>query len=245
KQPGGSTVNYYITAADQSGRHANAPFIGPADPFTFQTIWTNLTPVPDTLWFTTFEDCMSGKIAQLHNYLANPVGLSEVQTWGIHYPWYADSVSAALPAVVAAGDSVAVRVKVMITVNQAIVYVTDSLRVTSDSGTFHVIIMINHDLLGKVADLRSDEKLNIFPNPVRSETSVEFTREKRGMTSLEVFDTRGTRVKTLISGTLEPGKKIVHWNGRSDDGNRLPAGIYFCRLVTDEFTSSTRLILLN
>ena len=52
-QPAGSTVKYYIFAADKSNRRATAPFIGAADPFTFTTAYTNIAAVPDTLWFIT------------------------------------------------------------------------------------------------------------------------------------------------------------------------------------------------
>jgi len=36
-QPAGSTVKYYISAADKSNRRATTPFIGSADPFVFTT----------------------------------------------------------------------------------------------------------------------------------------------------------------------------------------------------------------
>ncbi len=245
RQSGGSTVNYYLTAADASGRHANAPFTGSADPFTFETIYTNLTPVPDTLWFTTIDDVMTGKITQLHNYLADPVSLNVVQMWGNTYPWYVDSISSAVPVAVAAGDSVAVRVRMALPVNQAVVYVTDSMRVTTDSGAFHVVIMINQDLLGKVAELQRSAVLSVHPNPFRTETTLSFEPENRGKVLLEIYDGRGIRVRTLVSETREPGKHSVVWSGAGDNGKLLPAGIYLCRMVTEDRTETTRLLKIN
>jgi hypothetical protein len=148
KQAAGSVVKYYLTAADQSGRHASAPFIGAADPYTFQTVYTNLAAAPDTLWFVTADDCINGKITRLHNYTGTPISLNAVQMNGTVLPWYADSLSVTLfPHPVSQNDSVFIRVKMPLVTNMnpAVLYEVDSLRVTTASGSFHVIIMVNHD----------------------------------------------------------------------------------------------------
>lgn len=248
KQPAGSVVKYYLSAADESGRYATAPLIGAADPFTFHTVYANLAAVPDTLWFLTIDDCISGKISQLHNYTANAINLTDVQQFGI-LPWYVDSMSVAvLPHLVNPGDSFAIRVKLLIIVNSnpAILFEHDSLRVTTSAGSFHVIIMVNSDLLTSLEEYAKQTNIgNNYPNPFSSETSIPLEIKQRGAITVEITDMRGTKVKTLVSQVFEPGATILRWDGTNEQGDKLPDGVYLCRMISEHKTGTKRLILLK
>jgi len=82
KQNAGSVIKYYLYAADKSGRHATAPFIGPDDPFTFIAIYTDLTAIPDTLKFNTEQDLFDGKITYIHNYTSSSINLNDIEEMG-------------------------------------------------------------------------------------------------------------------------------------------------------------------
>ena len=249
RQPAGSVIKYYLSAADQSGRHATAPFIGAADPFTFHTVYTNLTPVRDTLWFITFQDAIYGKITQLHNYTQGVIALNEVQPNGIFLPWYVDSISvAAMPHLVNPGDSVAVRVRIyiLLNANPAILYATDSMRVTTSAGNFHVIIMINRDLLTSVSESVTPVDVGTsYPNPFSDVTSIPLEIRQRGPVTLEILDIRGTRVKTLASKIFEPGSTTLQWDGTDSRGKKLPGGIYLCRVTSSNITKTMRMVLIR
>jgi hypothetical protein len=249
KQPAGSVIKYFLTAADQSGRHASAPFIGAADPYTFETVYTNLAPVPDTLWFITQDECVKGKITQLHNFLSQAVNISLVQQNGNALPWYVDSMSVmTLPHAVNPADIFAIRVKMplLTSLNPAILYAVDSMRVTTSAGVFHVIIMVNTDLLASVENhLPSAEIRSIYPNPFTSETFIPVEIHERGAVMLEILDISGTRVKRLASRVFEPGLTTIAWNGTGEDGNKLPDGIYLCRMICGSSTSIKRIALIH
>lgn len=248
RQPGGSVVNYYLSAADESGRHATAPFIGAADPFTFHTVYTNLTPVADTLWFITIDDIVKGKITQLHNYTTGGLVLDAVQQHG-NTGWFVDSMSVAvLPHLVNAGDSFAVRVRfnIPLTTNPAIVFDVDSMRVTTPAGAFHVIIMVNPDLLESVGKHGSEATIgSSYPNPFTAVTTIPVDIQHRGLLTVEILDIRGARVKTLWSEVTEPGLHNLQWDGTDANGNKLPGGIYLCRLISGGNVSTGRLVLLR
>ena len=247
KQAAGSDVKYYLSAADQSGRHETAPLVGAASPFLFHVIYTNLAPVPDTLWFITQSDCIHGKITQLHNYLTGPVNLSYVQMSG-PLNWYVDSMSvAALPHMVNPGDSVCIRVKmVLITMNPTTSFVVDSLHFTTSAGNYHVIIMINPQLLSSTGDLAMQEVAgNSFPNPFTTETSIPIEIRERGMVKLGIFDVRGREVATLLSQVLDPGRLTVKWDGTDNRGIKLPGGVYLSRLTTQSRSETGRIILIR
>jgi len=71
------------------------------------------------------------------------------------------------------------------------------------------------------------------PNPFNPGTTLRF--EIPGRTAaridLAVFDLRGHRIRTLITGPMEPGTHEIYWNGRSDDGQTVAAGTYISRLT--------------
>ena len=249
KQPAGSVIRYYLSAADQSGRHATVPLIGAGDPFEFQTINTRLTLVPDTLWFNTVGEAWSGKIIQLHNNLQENINLIDIEGHGFAVPWWVDSISVpSLPHLMIPGDSVAVRVMVPIPVGKspATNYYLDSLRVTSSAGIQQEVIMINTDIISAIDDNQlSAELRSNFPNPFTEETTIPFNMRKNEKIILEILDMRGMKVRTLASGYYPAGLHHISWNGRDDRGNQLPGGIYLYRLGNDNQRLTKRMVLIR
>ncbi len=246
KQPAGSVVKYYLTAADESGRHASAPLIGAADPFSFQTVYTNLTPVPDTIWVNTTSE--GRQIVQLHNYTPNPISLTAIQQQGTAFGWSVDSISVALPHQVNPGDSVAFRVSIafLLNLNPSIVYLMDSLRVTTSAGSFHLIIMVNAALLTSVGEPVNHAGIgDSYPNPFSFVTTIPLEITMRGEVSMEILDVNGVRVKSLVSQVLEPGSFKVQWDGTDNGGDKLPGGIYLCMLRTKNNVETIRIALIR
>ena len=68
------------------------------------------------------------------------------------------------------------------------------------------------------------------PNPLASSSLLAFDLAQAGETRLDIYDAAGRRVTSLIHSGLEPGRYSVRWNGTSDAGAPLGAGLYFARL---------------
>ena len=66
---------------------------------------------------------------------------------------------------------------------------------------------------------------------VRSAT-IEFTLGSRSDVRLDVYDAGGRCVRTLVRGAASPGRYQVHWDGRTDQGETAPAGVYVIALKT-------------
>jgi hypothetical protein len=66
-----------------------------------------------------------------------------------------------------------------------------------------------------------------------------------GLVSLAVYDVRGRRLCTLLDSTLEPGRYAVAWDGRDDEGERVPPGVYLCTIDGNGATGSALMILLG
>ena len=64
--------------------------------------------------------------------------------------------------------------------------------------------------------------------------------------SVEVFDVRGRRLRTLFRGRLPRGaRESFAWDGRDERGRRLASGVYLCRARVDGTSASRKLVLLK
>ncbi len=249
RQPAGSTVNYYLFAADQSDRRETAPFIGAADPFTFMTDYTNIVPVPDTLWFITPTDALGGKVTHLHNYMVSAVELQDVQMYSGGWPmWYVDSITThTFPYDVNPGDSVYIRVRMDLPTDRYTgTFIIDTLNYTTSLGPRLVILMINPQLLGGIGEPGKAGLLgNNFPNPFPAATSIPFRLPLQENTELGIYDLDGKLVRLIFSGPLGEGDHVFTWDGTANTGNKVAPGIYLYRLTTDKEVAVKRMILIR
>jgi hypothetical protein len=70
------------------------------------------------------------------------------------------------------------------------------------------------------------------PNPARGAATISFSLAERGAVDLTIYAVDGRMVRALTQGPREPGEYSLVWDGRDDDGNAVPAGVYYTRLVT-------------
>jgi len=68
------------------------------------------------------------------------------------------------------------------------------------------------------------------PAPFSGSTRLAFELAAPGEARLEVFDVRGARLRTLVSGSQTAGRHELEWHGEDDGGRRLPPGVYLLRL---------------
>ena len=85
--------------------------------------------------------------------------------------------------------------------------------------------------------------LNPRPNPFKHETRIEYVLSAPAHVNLSVYDVRGERVATLIDGQAGPGYHAATWNGFSEDGSPLAAGVYFARMTAGSRRFTRRMVL--
>jgi len=84
------------------------------------------------------------------------------------------------------------------------------------------------------------------PNPFRPSTTIRFDLPQRAAVSLRIYDVAGRLVRNLVAGgTLEAGRHEAAWNGQSESGRRVSAGLYFYRLQAGAFSETRRMVLAN
>ena len=80
------------------------------------------------------------------------------------------------------------------------------------------------------------------PNPSADRFKIRFVlpRDTRG--TLGIFDLAGRRLRTLETGMLRAGEHATEWDGRTESGEVVPSGMYFCRLRADDGGFDQRLV---
>jgi len=78
------------------------------------------------------------------------------------------------------------------------------------------------------------------PNPFGDATRFTFALPRGALAKLEIYDTAGRRVRRLVDGWRAAGNHDVRWRGDDDAGNRVEAGVYFCRFEAGAFRTVRR-----
>ena len=79
-----------------------------------------------------------------------------------------------------------------------------------------------------------------YPNPFNPSTRIEFSINSPKDVRLEIFDSIGRRVTTLINGELNKGFHFVDF-----DGSGIASGVYFYRIKTNEQTLTQKMLLIK
>ena len=117
------------------------------------------------------------------------------------------------------------------------------LRVTDRAGETAVLGLVSAQRLAATAG--SLTLGTPAPNPTRGETSVAFRLPASGNVRLSVHDVGGREVRTLLQGRTTAGAHVQQWDGRSDRGTPVPAGVYFIRMQTASGVRTQRVTLLR
>ncbi|HOD53848.1 MAG TPA: FlgD immunoglobulin-like domain containing protein, partial [Candidatus Cloacimonadota bacterium] len=84
-----------------------------------------------------------------------------------------------------------------------------------------------------------------YPNPFNPTTTIEFSLKENQNVSLEVFNIKGQKVKTLAKGMMEKGRHTIIWNGTNDHGQAVGSGIYFYKMDTKGYNKVRKALLLK
>jgi len=85
-----------------------------------------------------------------------------------------------------------------------------------------------------------------YPNPFNPVTKIKFDLPPftkggpGGFVSLKVYDVLGREIAVLVNEQLKPGTYEVEL-----DGTTFPSGVYFYKLITDDYVETKKMVLLK
>jgi hypothetical protein len=79
-----------------------------------------------------------------------------------------------------------------------------------------------------------------YPNPFKDKTTIKYCIPEKIKIKLEIFNSKGNKVKTLINEIKEAGTYKVEFNAEN-----LESGEYFYKLESKDFFESKRMVVLK
>ncbi|MBI4548539.1 MAG: T9SS type A sorting domain-containing protein [Ignavibacteriae bacterium] len=84
-----------------------------------------------------------------------------------------------------------------------------------------------------------------YPNPFNPLTTIEYHLPQRQNVEIEIYNSVGQLIKTLINTQQEPGSYAIQWNGQDNDGKVASSGTYFYQIKTDGVVQVKKMLLLK
>ena len=84
-----------------------------------------------------------------------------------------------------------------------------------------------------------------FPNPFMSMTTIRYSVDVPAHVKLSIYNVCGELVHRLVNDNQQPALYELSWDGRDDQGCRLPSGVYFCYLEAGELKDTRRMLIVR
>jgi hypothetical protein len=96
-------------------------------------------------------------------------------------------------------------------------------------------------------ELLQIKEINIsnYPNPFNPETTISFNLPESGQITLEIYNIKGQKVKTLADGYFRKNTHSIIWQGIDDNNKSVASGVYFYKLTTTSKTLTKCMLLLK
>jgi len=105
--------------------------------------------------------------------------------------------------------------------------------------------IINSDPLMGVKENKMQETISncvAFPNPFSHAVTFKYFLNRSADVSIEILDVLGRKINVYNCGRLPEGYHDWEWNGKDAKEGKLPAGIYFYKLKTGDFSFEGKVI---
>jgi flagellar hook assembly protein FlgD len=69
---------------------------------------------------------------------------------------------------------------------------------------------------------------------------IKFNVPQKSNVRFQIFDILGKIIDEIVNNELSAGEYLFHW-----DGSNYSSGVYFYRIVTEDFSESKKMILIK
>ncbi|RCK72832.1 MAG: hypothetical protein IGBAC_0324 [Ignavibacteriae bacterium] len=117
---------------------------------------------------------------------------------------------------------------------------------TSDINKFELIVgtvsFIQRELQKLIPE--KFELSQNYPNPFNSTTTIHLKLPESGYVEMDIYNSIGQKIITLIQKQLEAGSYTYNWNGTDNNKNAVSSGIYFYRVKIDGIVKDTKKMII-
>ncbi len=116
---------------------------------------------------------------------------------------------------------------------------------TDDNGFYEISANIVGIKAGSPTTPNEFLELRNYPNPFNPSTIIYFNLPQPSLIQINIYDILGRKVKSLYKSDHAAGTGTVEWNSTNDKGVPVSAGIYFCRIETEQAVRVHKMLLLD
>ncbi|MDP8231616.1 MAG: choice-of-anchor D domain-containing protein [Candidatus Zophobacter franzmannii] len=123
------------------------------------------------------------------------------------------------------------------TSTQTFFLMLDEIKVISDGGTVD-----NHE---QEIIPGNTELFSNYPNPFNPETTISFDLKQNERVSIDIYNIKGQKVKSLTNENYNAGRNHVVWTGTDSYNRKVSSGIYFFKMKAGTYTKTKKMILMK
>ena len=127
-----------------------------------------------------------------------------------------------------------IRVAIQCVSNDAFIFMVDDVKITGP---------ISNE--NEVAPVYATALKGNFPNPFNPETTIQYSVKENSPVSIEIFNVKGQKVRSLVNNVKEAGEHTVVWNGTDDNGRAVSSGVYYFKMNAGKYSSTKKMIMMK
>lgn len=86
---------------------------------------------------------------------------------------------------------------------------------------------------------------NAYPNPFNPIINIAYDVAETGHVSIEIYNTRGQRIRTLVSEAKNPASYITQWDGKDSYGKNVSSGTYLLKMKAKTYDKTRKITLMK
>ncbi len=84
-----------------------------------------------------------------------------------------------------------------------------------------------------------------FPNPFNPETEIRFALTRDSHVVINIYNTLGQQIGTLIDTQYAAGFHSMRWDGKDRNGRPVSSGVYLCQIQAGAFSQVKKMSLIR
>lgn len=87
--------------------------------------------------------------------------------------------------------------------------------------------------------------VRVVPNPMTTEGAIVYSIESPGWVTINITNSLGEAVVTLVDDIQEAGEQRAAWNGRDSRGSLVPSGTYFYHIESGSRSATGEIVVVR
>ncbi len=84
-----------------------------------------------------------------------------------------------------------------------------------------------------------------YPNPFNPETTISYHIPKKGNVTVDIYNIKGQKVRSLLKEEQEAGQHSIIWKGHNDQGQKVSSGTYLYRVKSGDEEIVNKMMLVK